>query len=66
MLPDKNTPILVGCGDVTDLVTPIERGRSPYDLIAQAGKFALADAGGSEVGADRSPRLHSFSIQVIQ
>ena len=46
MIPEKNTPILVGCGDVTDLDTPIERGRSPYDLIAQAGKLALTDAGG--------------------
>ena len=47
MPPENNTPILVGCGDVTDFDTPIERGRSPYDLIAQAGKRALADAGGS-------------------
>ncbi|MEO8204405.1 MAG: acetyl-CoA acetyltransferase [Betaproteobacteria bacterium] len=44
--PEANTPILVGCGDVTDLDTPAERGRSPYDLIAQAARLALADAGG--------------------
>ena len=44
-MPEKNTPILVGCGDVTDLDTPIEAGRSPYDLIAKAGKLALSDAG---------------------
>ena len=36
------TPILVGCGDVTDLTTPIERGRSPYELVAQAG-LAVVD-----------------------
>ena len=47
MQQDQNTPILVGCGDVTDLDTPAERGRSPYDLIAQAGRRALADAGGT-------------------
>jgi acetyl-CoA C-acetyltransferase len=47
MTPEERTPILVGCGDVTDLDTPAERGRSPYDLIAQAGRLALADAGGS-------------------
>lgn len=47
MQPEKNTPILVGCGDLTDLDTPIERGRSPYDLIAGAGRLALADAGGT-------------------
>ena len=46
-MPEKRTPILVGCGDVTDLATPIERGRSPYDLIAQAGTRALQDAGGN-------------------
>ena len=45
-MPEKNTPILVGCGDLSDLDTPIEAGRSPYDLIAQAGRLALADAGG--------------------
>lgn len=39
------TPILVGCGDVTDLTTPIEEGRSPFDLIAQAARLALEDAG---------------------
>jgi acetyl-CoA C-acetyltransferase len=35
----------VGCGDVTDLTTPIETGRSPFDLMAQAARVALADAG---------------------
>src|SRR5207237_9036674 len=29
--------------------TPVERGRSPFDLIAQAGRLALADAGGQGV-----------------
>src|SRR5215470_8842587 len=42
---EPSTPILVGCGDVTDLATPAERGRSPFDLIAQAARLALADAG---------------------
>ena len=46
-MSDQRTPVLVGCGDVTDLDTPVERGRSPYDIIAQAGRLALADAGGS-------------------
>lgn len=46
-VPDLHTPILVGCGDITDIDTPVERGRSPYDLIAEAGRRALADAGGS-------------------
>jgi acetyl-CoA C-acetyltransferase len=62
MTLDQRTPILVGCGDVTDLDTPIERGRSPYDIIAQAGKLALADAGGSGLarGIDTIAMLRSY------
>jgi acetyl-CoA C-acetyltransferase len=41
---EDSTPILVGCGDVTDLTTLIEAGRSPIHLMAQAAKAALADA----------------------
>ncbi len=61
-MPDKNTPILVGCGDVTDLDTPAERGRSPYDLIAEAGKRALADAGGNALAGaiDTIAMLRSY------
>lgn len=32
-------------GDVTDRTTPVEAGRSPFDLMAQAARFALADTG---------------------
>jgi acetyl-CoA C-acetyltransferase len=42
---EPSTPVLVGCGDVTDLTTPVEAARSPYDLIAEAGRRALNDAG---------------------
>lgn len=48
---NPNTPILVGCGDVTDMTTPIERARSPYQLIADAAKLALADTGAPGLGA---------------
>src|SRR5437764_5444543 len=48
MLEDS-TPVLVGCGEVTDLNTPVEQGRSPFDLIAQAARLALADAGGGGI-----------------
>ena len=44
-MSENRTPILVGCGDVTDIATPAEQGRSPFDLIAQAGRLALADTG---------------------
>ena len=62
-------PVLVGCGDVTDLDTPAEAGRSPYDLIAQAARLALQDTGAAGIGeaidtvamirsfADTSPRF---------
>src|SRR6185295_17706038 len=48
---EDSTPILVGCGEVTDLTTPVEVGRSPFDLIAEAGRLALADAGGKGLAA---------------
>lgn len=54
MTPDRmieaNTPVLVGCGDVTDLTTPATAARSPLDLIAQAGRKALDDAGAPGIG----------------
>ena len=46
-----STPILVGCADVTDLSTPIEAGRSPYDLIAQAARDAIQDSGSAKLAA---------------
>ena len=50
-MPLDTTPILVGCGDVTDMTTPVEQGRSPFDLIAEAGRLALADAGAPGLAA---------------
>src|SRR5690349_3681116 len=44
---EPSTPILVGCGDVTDMTTPVDEGRSPFDIVAEAARRALADAGGS-------------------
>jgi hypothetical protein len=41
-MPEDSTPILVGCGQVTDLVTPVDAARSPFDLMAEAGRLALA------------------------
>lgn len=40
---NDSTPILVGCGDVTDSTTPFSAGRSPFDLIAEAVKIAIDD-----------------------
>ena len=49
---DGRMPVLVGCGDVTDTDTPAEPGRSPYDLIAQAARRALADTAAPGMAAD--------------
>ena len=48
---EASTPVLVGCGDITDLSTPAEQGRSPYDLIAQASRVALNDTGATGIFA---------------
>src|SRR5947208_16718954 len=48
-MPEDSTPFLSGSGEGTDVTTPVERGRSPFDLTAQAGRLALADAGGSGI-----------------
>ena len=70
-MSDTSTPILVGCGDVTDTTTPAEAGRSPFDLIAEASQLALSDAGAVALArvidvvaavrlfADTSPRFVS-------
>src|SRR5436305_858941 len=70
-MPDDRVPILVGCGDITDVTTPVEGGRSPFDLIAEAARLALLDAGAGKLAgmidvlatirlfADTSPRFAS-------
>jgi acetyl-CoA C-acetyltransferase len=50
-MTETSTPILVGCGEVTDLTTPAQAGRSPFDLVAQAGRLALADTGAADMAA---------------
>jgi len=69
---DARTPVLVGCGDVTDTTTPASAGRSPFDLVAQAARLALDDSGAARtlaplidsvvmlrLFADTSPRFAS-------
>ncbi|MBX3642948.1 MAG: acetyl-CoA acetyltransferase [Rubrivivax sp.] len=60
---DGRMPVLVGCGDVTDLDTPAEAGRSPYALIAQAAGLALRDCGVAGIGAviDTVAMIRSFA-----
>jgi len=60
---DGRMPVLVGCGDVTDLDTPAEAGRSPYDLIAMAARLALQDCAtpGIAVAIDTVAMIRSFA-----
>jgi len=60
---DGRMPVLVGCGDVTDLDTPASDGRSPYDLIAQAARLALKDTGaaGMAEAIDTVAMIRSFA-----
>jgi acetyl-CoA C-acetyltransferase len=46
---ESSTPILVGCGQVTDLTTPPKSARNPFDLIAAAGQLALADSSAAKL-----------------
>ncbi len=60
---DGRMPVLVGCGDVTDLATPAAQGRSPYDLIARASRLALRDCGAPGIYAaiDTVATIRSFA-----
>ncbi|MEI2733655.1 MAG: hypothetical protein V9G24_01815 [Rhodoblastus sp.] len=60
---DDRTPILVGAGAVTDMTTPPEQARSPFDLVAQAAQKALADCGAPELAGaiDTIALLRFFS-----
>src|SRR5689334_16501918 len=60
---EGSTPILVGCGDVTDVTTPIEAARSPFDLMAAAARLALDDTGaaGLRESIDTVATLRLFS-----
>lgn len=47
-MPEANTPILVGGGQITQRGVPIADAQSPMELMAEAAKRALADAKGGE------------------
>lgn len=60
---DERVPVLVGCGELTDLDTPALAGRSPYELIAQAARRALQDCGapGMADAIDTVAMIRSFA-----
>jgi acetyl-CoA C-acetyltransferase len=66
-MSQDNTPIIVGVGQFTDrLDTPAYRGLSNVDLAAEAGRRALADAGGSGSRADDSFASHIDAIGTMR
>ena len=60
---EDRTPILIGAGAVTDMMTPVEQARSPFDLVAEAARKALADSGapGMAQAIDTIALLRFFS-----
>jgi len=64
-VPEDDTPVLVGCGDLTDTETPAEAGRSPFELMAEAARKAVADTGAAGIAGlidtVAVPRLFSDS-----
>jgi len=48
---DPRTPILVGCGQITDTTSPPSSERSNVAFSADAARLALADAGPA-IGAE--------------
>ncbi|MEH6634703.1 MAG: acetyl-CoA acetyltransferase [Halioglobus sp.] len=43
-MDEKRTPVLIGCGQITDRVNPAE-GKTPVSLMALAAQLAAEDAG---------------------
>ncbi|MFC3340626.1 acetyl-CoA acetyltransferase [Paracandidimonas soli] len=60
---NPRAPIIVGVGDLTDTDTPASLGRSPYDLIAQAARLALADTQSTDIigSIDTVAMLRSYA-----
>jgi len=52
---DPRTPVLVGCGQITDTVSAPSSQRSPSAFVAQAARLALADAFGARDSAATTP-----------
>ena len=49
---DPRTPVIVGVGQVTQKLEDPGAGAEPIDLLADAGRIALADAGGNGLAVD--------------
>ena len=49
---DPRTPVIVGVGQVTQKLEDPSAGSEPIDLLAEAGRTALADSGGRNLTVD--------------
>ena len=59
--PDPRTPVLVGCGQVTDTASQPTSQRSPSAFVAQAVRLALTDACG-DAAAALAGRLEAIAV----
>ena len=59
--PDPRTPVLVGCGQITDATSQPSSERSPSAFVAQAVRAALADACGEHAPA-LAARLGAIAV----
>jgi len=59
--PAPRTPVLVGCGQITDTTSEPTSERSPSAFVAQAARMALADAC-DDRAASLASRLDAISV----
>lgn len=59
---DPRTPVLVGCGQITDTESLPSSGRSPSAFVAEAVRLALADARAARGAEALAARLQSISV----
>jgi acetyl-CoA C-acetyltransferase len=57
---DSRTPVLVGCGQITDMVSAPSSTRSPSEFVAEAVRLALADT-----RAARGPKAVAAAIDSL-
>lgn len=59
---DPRTPVLVGCGQITDQTSPPSSARSPSAFVAEAVRLALDDARASAGAQALAARLESIAL----
>ena len=59
---DPRTPVLVGCGQITDNESPPSSARSPSAFVAEAARLALADAQAAAGAEALAARLETIAV----